>query len=101
MLPKVFYQTTKICVGTEAFLEPAEFRAKLQNLQCIVHHDFSSAAVHYGPGVLGQPVNFCRGLAGRFGGVEFVEHLPGAGPLGSTDFARMPDWKTTLLMTSR
>ena len=88
MIPKVFYQAGKICVGTEVFLEPAEFSVKFQNLLRVAHHGFQFAAVPDDPGVLGQPVDFCWGHAGHFGGIKFVERLPGAGPLGLNDLVR-------------
>ena len=101
MLPKVFCQAGKICVGTELFLEPAEFSVKLQNLLRVDHRGFQFAAVPDDPGGLGQPVNFCWGHAGHFGDVKLVERLPGTGPFGLSDLVRIPDWKTTLLMISR
>ena len=82
MLSKVFYQAGKICVGMEVFLEPAEFSFKLQDLLRVAPHGFQFAAVPDDPGVLGQPVNVCWVHAGHFGGIKFVERLPGAGPLG-------------------
>ena len=88
MIPKVFYQAGKICVGTEVFLEPSEFSVKLQNLLRVAHHGFQFAAVPDDPDVLGQPVDFCWGHAGHFGGIKFVERLPGAGPLGLNDLVR-------------